>query len=490
MDSSPQSKIVLKPEIVEQNRQDFDLEALKAAAETEQFGEPLKTANVNYALNRPATQSSLSGWSRTKTLEEEASGGNDGNLAVDFGCHTGEEDRPWWQVDLGNEIVIRKIVIYNRQKCAYRLRYFSLYGSSDGVEWKRFYKRTSSKAFGEARNDKLIIIPEYIVIARFVRLQLDCQESLHFRECEIYGRSPMPEDYEQIGLQDDLIARQEALIAGRTGFIQKIGDHSVFVDEIRYGPKVVKALQTADYELPERLFTQKMLLPPDRVLEVGTGIGIVSMAAAERTSPDQVRTFDGNPYIVADAKKNFAFNRKDGITATLGVLRSRAHLKPSEKTLKFTVLKDFWASHIGTGRPGSHLVEIVDVPILCLEHEIAAHRANVLIIDIEGGEIDLLDRADLSPIRLIIMETHYWAVGAKATDRMIRRLIYQGFDIDVSISRDGVVVLRRDLEKRRKSIMWKLFWPFIALRSALARIRRPPDHPVATAAAGEKSADP
>jgi hypothetical protein len=152
--------------------------------------------------------------------------------------------------------------------------------------------------------------------------------------------------------------------------------------------------------------------------------------------------------------------------------------------LKFTVLKDFWASHIGTGRPGSHLVAIIDVPILCLEHEIAAHRANVLIIDIEGGEIDLLDRADLSPIRLIIMETHYWAVGAEATDKMIRRLIYQGFDIDVSISRDGVVVLRRDLDKRRKFILRKIFWPFIALRRVLAQFHRRPDHPDAATAAG------
>jgi FkbM family methyltransferase len=445
---------------------------------------------VNYALNRPVTQSSLSRWSRGKTPEEEAAGGNDGNLAVDFGCHTGEEDGPWWQVDLGNEIVIRKIVIYNRQKCAYRLRYFSLHGSSDGVQWKRFHRRTSSKAFGEARNDKLIVIPEFIVIARFVRLQLDCKESLHFREFEVYGRSPMSEDYKHIGLQDELVARQEALVAGRIGFIQKIGDHSVFVDEIHYGPKVVKALQSANYELEERLFTEKMLLPTDRVLEIGTGIGVVSMAAAQRTSPGQVRTFDGNPYIVADAKKNFAFNRKDGITAAAGVLKSRAHLKPSEKTLEFTVLKDFWASHIGPGRPGPHLVEIVDVPILCLEQEIAAHGANVLIIDIEGGEIELLDRADLSPIRLIIMETHYWAAGVEATDKMIRRLIYQGFDIDVSISRYGVVVLRRDLDQRRKSILEMLLLPFIALRRALARIRLPPDAPVSAAAPGEQSADP
>jgi len=284
---------------------------------------------------------------------------------------------------------------------------------------------------------------------------------LHFRECEVYGRPPTAQDQQLFAAQDDLAARQEALGAGRSGFIAKLGRHSIFVDEAKYGAKIVTALLHGKYEAEERQFAEKMVLPPDRVLEVGTAIGVVSMVAAERTSPGQVRSFDGNPYIIADAIRNFAFNRMAGITATAGILKNRRHLKRSEKTVKFMVLRDFWASRLGVPDSPAGVVEVIDVPVFCLEDEIAAHRANVLLIDIEGGEVDLLDGADLSPIRLIIMETHYWAAGHAPTDAMIRQLIRQGFNIDLWHSRYGVVVLSRELGRhwtsrlRRRLGAWR-----------------------------------
>jgi hypothetical protein len=85
----------------------------------------------------------------------------------------------------------------------------------------------------------------------------------------------------------------------------------------------------------------------------------------------------------------------------------------------------------------------VRIPVFCLELEIAAHKANVLICDIEGGEVELLADADLTGIRLIIMETHYWAAGEAATDAMIRNLILQGFSFHLGVSGHHVSVLRR-----------------------------------------------
>ena len=51
--------------------------------------------------------------------------------------------------------------------------------------------------------------------------------------------------------------------------------------------------------------------------------------------------------------------------------------------------------------------------------------------------------ADLAGIRLIIMETHYWAVGEAATDAMMRKLVVEGFAIHLGRSGHGIVVLRR-----------------------------------------------
>lgn len=65
------------------------------------------------------------------------------------------------------------------------------------------------------------------------------------------------------------------------------------------------------------------------------------------------------------------------------------------------------------------------------------------ICDIEGGEVDLLMQADLSGLRLLILETHVWAVGEARTDAMIRKFVLDGFAIDLDASGQGVAALRR-----------------------------------------------
>jgi hypothetical protein len=82
--------------------------------------------SVNLALNRPALQSSTSSWSHSDIPEEDARGANNGKISRELGFHTQNERFRWWQVDLQEEFLIRKIVIYNRHIDAERLKYFSV----------------------------------------------------------------------------------------------------------------------------------------------------------------------------------------------------------------------------------------------------------------------------------------------------------------------------------------------------------------------------
>jgi hypothetical protein len=82
--------------------------------------------------------------------------------------------------------------------------------------------------------------------------------------------------------------------------------------------------------------------------------------------------------------------------------------------------------------------------VLCLEDEIAKFGANTLLVDIEGGEIELLEEADLTNIDKIFMELHYWPDRA-GVNRMIRKLICDGFAVDFSTTYTGVVTLHRGL---------------------------------------------
>jgi hypothetical protein len=57
--------------------------------------------------------------------------------------------------------------------------------------------------------------------------------------------------------------------------------------------------------------------------------------------------------------------------------------------------------------------------------------------------VELLSRADLCGISLIILETHYWAADEVATDEMVRQLILSGFSIHLGMNYGDILALRR-----------------------------------------------
>jgi FkbM family methyltransferase len=225
----------------------------------------------------------------------------------------------------------------------------------------------------------------------------------------------------------------------RAGEIVDIDGFSVFVAE-DYGPKVSSALRAGSYEKRERLLAAQFLSPGDRVLELGTAVGIVAMTAAGIVGPQNVMTYDANPDMVADAKANFQRNGLGEIDARHGLLANRRRFVPGE--VEFGIAGEFWASRRPLENEGG-FVRRVSAPLSCLEDEIEAFGANAMICDIEGGEVELLIGADLSKLRVLILETHYWAQGEAATDAMVRELIIGGFSIHLEASVRGVLALRR-----------------------------------------------
>ncbi len=228
-------------------------------------------------------------------------------------------------------------------------------------------------------------------------------------------------------------------MGARAGEIIEIAGFSALVAD-DYGPNVKAALRGGSYEKRERELVARFVLPVDRVLELGTGVGIVAMTAAKIVGPSHIVTYDANPDIAADARANFARNGLEGIEARVGLLANRRRFIPGAAA--FGVAEEFWASRRpGEGEQGFE--RVISAPVRCLEDEIEAFGANVLICDIEGGEVDLLTGADLSALRLIVLETHYWAQGETATDAMVRELILNGFAIHLEASAWSVLALRR-----------------------------------------------
>jgi FkbM family methyltransferase len=408
---------------------------------------------VNVALNKPATQSSTSQWSASQITNEDAGRANNGDRSHDMWFHTAAERDPWWQVDLEDRFLVRRVVIFNRKQVPARLTHFSLLKSLDGHTWKVIFTKSDDSVFGRDDDSPYVINLAGDHLARFLRVRLDGRGILHFNECEVYGDRSDPVlharivETEEKAMEDEAQAlrQRQALPQGRNGQLIEIEDFDVFVDHDNYDKDIVRAMRENFYEDRERGLVKQLVRPGDRVLEVGTAIGIVSMAAARIVGPENVLTFDANPDIVVDAQANFQRNDLSGIRSRAGVLQNRLNMTDECKEVDFFIHEAFWASRLMASPDTPGIVRTIKVPVFCLEEQIKSHSANVIICDIEGGEVDLFMEADLSGIRLIIMETHYWAVGEAATDGMVLKLLLDGFGIDLGRTASHMLVLRRQL---------------------------------------------
>jgi hypothetical protein len=119
------------------------------------------------------------------TPEQDAAGGCDGVKDGSWGFHTGLDERPWWQVDLGARMPLARIVIYNSGYSAEwkRLLGFTVLLSDDGQAWTHVF-RHDGKEFEDPKQP----IPVELkgAAARLVRIQLPGKQHLTLDEVEVY----------------------------------------------------------------------------------------------------------------------------------------------------------------------------------------------------------------------------------------------------------------------------------------------------------------
>jgi FkbM family methyltransferase len=409
------------------------------------------SAPVNLALGKSARQSSVSEWSNHPTVEADAAGAVNGIIDGGLGFHTDMEDQPWWQVDLGDVCIVHAVKIYNRQHCAFRLIDFSLLFSIDGERWMEVYRRADHEIFGEHDLVPVVATWKNGMAARYVRVRLNRKDFLHFCQCEVFGvlvepdaAKPLIEEFHRQLEWTEALAREKraAFIDGREGVITELHGRAMFVDKKKYHATMIKALLRGGYEHREILMVKALVRPGDRVLDLGSAVGAVSMAAAGIVGAGNVIAIDANPEIMKDAKKNFIYNGLVEINTRVGIVRARSDIKVENETLKFYISSNFSASRIEKGDDASDIIREVDVPVLVLEDLIEKFDVNVIACDIEGDEIDLFSNTKLDRIRLIIMEIHDFK-GNEAIRRMTLNLLQSGFNIDFMNTGDNIVVFKR-----------------------------------------------
>jgi len=144
----------------------------------------------NLSLGKPATQSSVSPWSRGDTPEQDAGRLVSGTLTGEYNCHTALEDQPWWRVDLEAPCHIRQIRLYNRtadRDIMRRASRFRIQVSDDDLNWQTIFQKNTLVLFRGTRHSPFVWSAEQKILARYVRIQLLDRQFLHLDQVEIFG---------------------------------------------------------------------------------------------------------------------------------------------------------------------------------------------------------------------------------------------------------------------------------------------------------------
>ena len=118
--------------------------------------------------------------------EQDAIGACDGIKDGKWGFHTENENKPWWQIDLGRQMVLDRVVLYNRCELAERTSRIIVLLSNNGNNFRQAYQHDGTTFFGYT-DDKPLLIKLHGAQARYVRLQLPGKNYFHLDEVEIYA---------------------------------------------------------------------------------------------------------------------------------------------------------------------------------------------------------------------------------------------------------------------------------------------------------------
>lgn len=188
-----------------------------------------------------------------------------------------------------------------------------------------------------------------------------------------------------------------------------------------------RALYAERYERGEARCVCLRLAPDDVVLEIGAGVGFLSALCAQRLGSERVTAVEANPALLARIRATWAAN---------GVAPALVHGVPAREAGEaelFVAPEIVSSSLLATAvAPGERAA--VRVPRLAVNELLARVAPSCLVIDIEGGEAELLPAIAWRGVRKLVLELHPHVIGEAKTRELLALLAAQGFREDRAIS--------------------------------------------------------
>lgn len=218
------------------------------------------------------------------------------------------------------------------------------------------------------------------------------------------------------------------------GFIISIPDR-LLNDAIR------TALQSNRYEGQEVIAVKRHLTDDDRVLELGAGLGYISMQIASIVGGENLLSVEANLDMIPVIEQNLATNLYEGVTVVNAAVVPDSYEKDYARFHKTAA---FWASSTNpTIAKQWRSTKSVDVPAVRIGDLIKDHRPSVIIMDIEGGEQGLFDTPLPDHIRLMVIEFHPKLYPDQVIKKIFDQLSASNLAYYPFGSRGAVVVFKR-----------------------------------------------
>lgn len=211
-------------------------------------------------------------------------------------------------------------------------------------------------------------------------------------------------------------------------------------DESILSPRMMRRLRRGLYEAKELAALKRLLKPDDRVLELGGGVGAISGFAGKRIESGGLTVVEANPKLAAFIRDVHALN---GIVSTVhhGAVTPKAG-----PDLAFHLRDDFIAASLTAD--AAPVAETISVPARPINDLIKDATPTVLISDIEGAEVEVFKVADLSGVRLVIVETHPQWIGPEGIRTIFDACHGAGLTYFHRGSEGKVICFRRDWSAR------------------------------------------
>ena len=199
----------------------------------------------------------------------------------------------------------------------------------------------------------------------------------------------------------------------------KIDDVVVSTDKAHMPRFIRKMLFRGLYEDHERALVRQSLHEGDRVLEIGCGIGLVSLVATKVCGEGNVFSYEANPLTEKIIRENYRLN---GWKPNLFM---KAITADGRRLKLFQHDNIIFSSLFDRGLEGDE----IEIESVAISDAISRHDPTAIVMDVEGAEEEILPAANLDGVRVLILELHPHIIGADKVNDLVQDLENRGFSL-------------------------------------------------------------